>query len=202
MAASRRKKVTVVSLLAVLGVMAGLVASAVPLYRLFCQVTGFGGTTQVAEEAPATVADRVVTVRFDSNVAPDLPWRFEPLQRALAVKPGEVAIAHYRATNESGRAYLGSATFNVTPDKVGIYFDKIDCFCFSEQYLAPGQSEDMAVTFFVDPAMVDDRNLFDLSTITLSYTFFDQGEEALSAYLARNAKQRVADGGTEANPVN
>lgn len=197
----RRKRFTVFSLLLAIGVMAGLVSASVPLYRLFCQATGFGGTTQVAKDAPDAVAARTITVRFDSNVAPGLPWRFEPVERAIAVHPGEVAIAHYRVTNEADRAYLGSATFNVTPDKTGVYFDKIECFCFTEQYLEPGQSEALAVTFFVDPKIAEDRNMFDLSTITLSYTFFDQGEEALSAYLARNRGQRVAQGAGAPSPV-
>ncbi|HLB06408.1 MAG TPA: cytochrome c oxidase assembly protein [Alphaproteobacteria bacterium] len=197
--ARARRKLTVVSLVATIAVMTGLVAGAVPLYRLFCQVTGFGGTPQVAEAAPGEVAEdaaqRIVTVRFDSNVAADLPWRFEPVARAMEVKVGEVASAYYRVTNLADSARLGSATFNVTPDKVGVYFDKIECFCFSEQYLAAGESAELAVTFFVDPEIAADRHLDDLTTITLSYTFFDQGEEALKAYLARTEGERVAEGG-------
>ncbi len=168
--------------------MVGLSFAAVPLYDLFCSVTGFGGTTQTAEAAPAAVGERVMAVRFNSDVANDVPWRFKPSQLEVELRVGEVALAFYTATNESSRTILGSATFNVTPPKAGIYFNKIDCFCFEEQVLRPGESAELPVTFFIDPDIVNDRNMDDVTTITLSYTFFNQGEEALKSYLGEQAQ--------------
>lgn len=162
--------------------MVGVSFASVPLYRLFCQVTGFGGTTQVAAEAPTTVSERVVTIRFNADVNPELPWSFQPVERAVAVKIGEQGLAFYRAANTGAKAVTGTATFNVTPLKAGAYFNKVQCFCFEEQRLEPGQSMDMAVSFFVDPEILEDPNLDDVKTITLSYTFFpsldDQENEA------------------------
>ncbi len=152
--------------------MVGLSFAAVPLYRLYCQVTGYAGTTQRAEKASDTVLDRTVTVRFDSNVATDLPWTFEPEQRRLEVKIGETTLAFYKATNNSDHAITGSAVFNVAPEAVGLYFNKIQCFCFTEQRLEPGQTVDMAVSFYVDPEFVKDDDTKDLSELTLSYTFY------------------------------
>jgi cytochrome c oxidase assembly protein subunit 11 len=183
-----RKRLTLVILGGVVCGMVGLSFAAVPLYDLFCRVTGFGGTTQTAEQAPAEIGERMVTVRFNSDVARDIPWRFKPAQREVKMHVGEVALAFYTATNESDRAILGSATFNVTPQKAGIYFNKVDCFCFEEQMLRPGESVEMPVTFFVDPEIANDRNLDDVTTITLSYTFFNQGEEALETYLGEQAQ--------------
>lgn len=158
---------------AVVVTMLGLAYASVPLYRLFCQVTGFGGTTQRAERAPERVGERMMRVRFDATVASrDLPWRFQPLERVVDVKVGEERIVHYRATNVGTFASTGTATFNVTPVKAGVYFQKIQCFCFSEQALAPGESRDMAVSFFVDPDIVKDRGFDDVEEITLSYSFF------------------------------
>lgn len=157
------------------GVVAGMTAlsfAAVPLYDLFCRVTGYGGTTQVAAEASDVVLDRVVRIRFDASMNSSLDWRFQPVQREMSMKIGESAVAFYRAKNLSEAVTTGTATFNVTPLKVGKYFTKIDCFCFTEQQLEPGQAVDMPVTFYVDPEMVKDRNLDDVTTITLSYTFF------------------------------
>ncbi len=152
--------------------MVGLSFAAVPLYRLYCQVTGYAGTTQRAEAASDKVLDRTLTVRFDSNVASDLPWIFEPEQRRLEVKIGENTLAFYKATNTSDHAVTGSAVFNVTPESAGVYFNKLQCFCFTEQRLEPGQSVDMAVSFYVDPAFVDDEDTKGLSELTLSYTFY------------------------------
>ena len=160
--------------------MVGLAFASVPLYRLFCQVTGFGGTTQVSEvgvEDNLVVLDRDMTIRFDSTVNGDLPWKFKPAQRAVDLKVGEEGIAFYRAKNTSDEKIKGVATFNVTPLKAGQYFVKIDCFCFSEQTLLPGQEVDMPVTFYVDPEIENDPNLSDVNTITLSYTFFRDDEE-------------------------
>ncbi len=181
----RGKRWTVGGLLLVVACMLGLVAASVPLYRLFCSVTGYNGTTQRAAVAPATaVAGRVITVRFDANAAPGLDWEFRPLQRAVQVHPGETRTVAYRAVNRGATGVVGTATFNVTPDKAGLYFDKLQCFCFTRQYLAPGESRDLTVTFFVDPDIVNDPNDRDVDTITLSYTMFhakDQGAAAQTA---------------------
>jgi len=146
--------------------------AAVPLYQIFCQVTGFGGTTQVATAAPTETSDRSVTVRFDSNIAAGLGWSFRPLDRSVRVNLGEIGRATFLAENRGSRATVGRASFNVTPPQAGIYFNKLDCFCFTEQTLAPGQSAEMGVAFFVDPAYADDPDLDTVATITLSYTFF------------------------------
>lgn len=167
-----RNRTVVLLSLGVVAAMFGLVAASVPLYQLFCQVTGFGGTTQRAEAAGEVVSDRQITVRFNADVNSRLPWRFHPEQRQVTLAIGESGLAFYRATNLSARAVTGTATFNVTPFKAGPYFNKIECFCFTEQTLGPGESVDMPVTFFVDPAILDDPNLADVHTITLSYTFF------------------------------
>lgn len=146
--------------------------AAVPLYRLFCQVTGYGGTTQVAEQAPAEIGERSFVVRFDANVNLQLPWMFRPEQQAVKVRVGEPALIYYFAKNRANYVTTGQATFNVTPAKAGLYFNKVACFCFNSQTLQPGQQVDMGVSFFIDPAIVDDPNLDDVHTITLSYTFF------------------------------
>jgi len=158
--------------------MVGLAFASVPLYRLFCQVTGFGGTTQVASEMPQAVGERIITVRFNADVNPALPWRFQPEVREVALKVGEPGLVFYRAENLSSRPVNGTATFNVTPLKAGQYFNKVACFCFEEQRLEPGQAIDMGVSFFVDPAILDDPGLDEVTTITLSYTFFRSLEDA------------------------
>jgi len=198
---NRRKRLMLVVLGGVACGMVGLSFAAVPLYDLFCSVTGFGGTTQTAEAAPAVVGERVMTVRFNSDVANDVPWRFKPSQREVELRVGEVKLAFYTATNESQNTILGSAVFNVTPLKAGIYFSKIDCFCFEEQVLRPGESAELPVTFFVDPEIVNDRDMDDVTTITLSYTFFNQGEEALESYLGEQAQLASRDigGATKQN---
>ncbi|MCY4478859.1 MAG: cytochrome c oxidase assembly protein [Rhodospirillales bacterium] len=181
--ASRRRAATALILGGVVCGMVGLSFGAVPLYRLFCQVTGFGGTTQVAEEVPVEIGERVVTVRFNADTARDLPWYFKPEQREIKVRVGEMAMAVYNAVNQSDRALIGTSTFNVTPVKAGAYFNKIECFCFEEQTLAPGERADFPVSFFVDPDIVEDRRLDDVTTITLSYTFFARGEGVTEAVL-------------------
>jgi cytochrome c oxidase assembly protein subunit 11 len=168
---------TVVVLSGVVVAMVGLTFASVPLYRLFCQVTGYGGTTQVSDVAPEAVGERVVKVRFNADVDSRLPWAFQPVQREVALRVGEVGMAFYRAHNPTKRAITGTAVFNVSPLKAGLYFNKVECFCFEEQRLEPGQSIDMPVTFFVDPAINEDPNLDDVRTITLSYTFFQLAEE-------------------------
>lgn len=168
----RRNMATLAVLVVVIGAMGGLVAASVPLYRLFCQTTGYGGTPRTAVVAPGQIADRIVTVQFDASVNSSLPWRFEPVQRQVDVRLGEQKLIFYTAENTSDKGIVGTATFNVTPSKVGAYFNKIACFCFTEQRLEPGQSVDMGVTFFLDPDMAKDRNLDDVKEITLSYTFY------------------------------
>ena len=188
-----RNRIVALGLTGVVAAMIALAFASAPLYRLFCQVTGFGGTPQriEAEAAPAgALSDRVVTVRFNADVNPQLPWSFQPAQRAVAVKIGEQGLAFYRATNHADRPVSGMASFNVTPDKAGAYFVKIACFCFEEQTLQPGQTVEMPVTFYVDPAILQDRGLDDVDTITLSYTFFRAADDA-----ARNGAKVSASPG-------
>lgn len=165
-------RITAVILSGVILGMVGLTAASVPLYRLFCQVTGYGGTTQVADDVAPGALEQTIQVRFDASVSSELPWHFQPVEREIEVRIGEEYLAFYQAVNTSDRPIVGSATFNVTPHKAGPYFSKIACFCFTEQVLQPGEAVDMPVSFFVDPAILDDANTKDLPTITLSYTFF------------------------------
>lgn len=183
---AERKRTSVLAIVFVLTCMTALVAGAAPLYRLFCQVTGYGGTTQVAEAAPGATGD-VVTVRFNSDTARGMPWEFKPMQRQVEAHLGEQMTVFYEATNPTDRAITGTATFNVTPDLAGPYFAKIDCFCFIEQTLEPGQTVAMPVTFFVDPGMLADREAHGISTITLSYTFFEKVGPTDNAALSDGA---------------
>ncbi len=193
---SERKRWTVGGLLAIVGAMTVLVAFSVPLYRLFCAATGYNGTTQRASVAPGDiVTGRTITVRFNAEQAPGLNWEFRPEQASVQVHPGETKIIRYRAVNYSKVATTGTATFNVTPDKAGLYFDKLQCFCFSEQHLDPGQSADLAVQFFVDPAIVKDKDDDDVDTITLSYTMFRAKDSGAAAPLRSSALPQP-------NPVN
>jgi len=177
-----RNRYVLLGLVGVVFAMNGFAYAMVPAYRAFCQKFGFAGTPLVKEESPATeeiLLDRVITVRFDSNIEPELDWRFKPIQRSMDLKVGETGLAFYEAMNRADHPITGTATFNVTPYKAAPYFAKIQCFCFTEQTLSPGESVDMPVTFFVDPAIAEDRNLDDVTTITLSYTFFrDPNAEA------------------------
>jgi cytochrome c oxidase assembly protein subunit 11 len=173
------------------GIVVGMLALAfasVPLYRLFCQVTGFGGTPLVADSAPGAVGERAMTVRFDANVmgGPNaLAWRFEA-PRPIQTRVGEEHLIFYRTTNRGGAEATGTATFNVTPLKAAPYFHKIACFCFTDQALAPGESMDMPVSFYVDPAIDKDPNLRDVTTITLSYTFHRAAQKTADASAPRN----------------
>jgi cytochrome c oxidase assembly protein Cox11 len=167
-----RNRSIVLLLICVIAVPTIAVCYSVPLYRMFCQATGFGGTTRRAASAGDAVLDRMVEVRFSTSVEPGMPWRFVPLQRAVRVHLGEKAMAYFQAQNLSKEALTGHATFNVTPEKTGPYFVKIQCFCFDEERLDPGATAQMSVEFFVDPKLADDRNNDDITTITLSYTFF------------------------------
>jgi len=151
--------------------MVGLAFASVPLYRMFCQVTGFAGTTQRAAEAPGAVAG-TISVRFDANIDPALPWKFEPVQEKVRIHPGERTTIYYRATNYTARNTTGQAIFNVTPEDTGPFFSKIECFCFTEQTLKPGESVLMPVVFFVDPRIRDDEVTRKIDEITLSYTFY------------------------------
>lgn len=172
---SRRHIYTAAGLFVLVAGMVGLSFASVPLYRLFCQVTGFGGTPRIALEGPSgriAGKDQQITVRFDSNVNSSLPWRFKPVQRQMNVRVGETALAHFTAENLGHEPAIGTATFNVTPHKAAQYFAKVQCFCFDEQRLEAGQTVDMPVSFFIDPEIFDDPNARDVSTITLSYTFF------------------------------
>jgi cytochrome c oxidase assembly protein subunit 11 len=152
--------------------MVGAAYAAVPLYRLFCQVTGFDGTPRIAAAPSTKVLDRTVTIRFDANVAPDLPWRFEPVRTTQQMKIGETALAFYRATNTSEQPIRAMATFNVFPEQAAPFFNKLECFCFTEQLLQPGESLEMPVSFFVDPQIVADKDAHWIRHITLSYTFY------------------------------
>src|SRR5690348_13528380 len=184
---NRHRRLALV-LVAGVAAMIGLTYASVPFYRLFCQVTGFGGYTQRADRAPSEALARMVTVRFNADVNVGLPWLFAPLQREVRVHVGETAMAYFRAQNMASRRVTGQATFNVTPDKAGLYFTKIQCFCFNEQALEPGQSVDMPVTFFVDPKLASDPRMADVQTITLSYTFFRAVDDgAQTSQLAKPA---------------
>ncbi len=178
-------------------VMIGLAYASVPLYRMFCNATGFGGTTGRAQSTdlpnPAqlrALGGRTIKIRFDTNVAPGIGWDFAPRDRERTVRIGERNLTFFSATNASGRTVTGSATFNVSPDTAGQYFRKIECFCFTQQTLAAGETAQMPVTFFVDPAILDDPDAKKIDEITLSYTFFpvdNPGAEAVSAATETNA---------------
>lgn len=169
-AAQRNNRTALIMALVALGFLA-LAFASVPLYRMFCQLTGFDGTPLRAEKAPGAVAGDI-GVRFDSNVDPRLPWRFEPVQNQVRVHPGARTTIFYRATNLSARPITAQAVYNVTPDTVGQYFNKIQCFCFNEQTLKPGESVEMPVVFFVDPKLRTDDVTKAIDEITLSYTFY------------------------------
>ena len=166
------KTYTVFGVICILGAMTTLTAYAVPLYELFCKVTGYGGTTQIAKGGANRVLARKITVRFNADTNLELPWKFRAVQNAVSVKIGEPVLAFYQATSLANFDVTGTATFNVVPNKAGKYFNKVDCFCFTEQTLKAGATVDLPVQFHIDPAFADDRRLDDVETITLSYTFF------------------------------
>jgi cytochrome c oxidase assembly protein subunit 11 len=168
--AKRNKRVALGGLLLVTS-MVGLAYASVPLYQLFCQITGYGGTTQVASESPKGAIARQMTVRFDSNVANNLNWTITP-SASITDSIGMVNTVNYVATNHSNRPITGTAIFNVSPERAGIYFNKIECFCFTEQTLQPGETVDMPIVFFVDPELDQNRELDTIKEITLSYTFY------------------------------
>ena len=171
----------VVRLVALVVVMGALSWAAVPFYSWFCQVTGFAGTTQVATQGSDRVLEETVRVRFDANVMPDLDWTFRPMQREMTVRIGETAMAYYEAVNNSDQVVTGTASYNVSPDAAGYFFEKIECFCFTEQTLKPGERVEMPLTFFVSPDMVADRDAGRIRDITLSYTFFRSDQQKSAA---------------------
>lgn len=178
---------------AVLGLMFGLVAYAPQLYRIFCGATGYGGTTQRVLTDSATISDKTVTVAFDSNVAPGLPWRFEPEQRAVTVHLGEQKLVYFTAENLSNESIVAHATFNVTPETSGLYFNKIQCFCFNEERLDPHQKVEMPVVFYVDPEFANDPDNQHVDTITLSYTLLRSVDPSQSKNLARFREDAAPD---------
>lgn len=168
--------------------MTGLAFAAVPLYRLFCQVTGYGGIPQRAEQAPGEILDRTIRVRFDANVDRNLPWSFAPVERVVEVKIGETGLTFFKAANKSDQPVAGTAVFNVVPELASRYFAKIECFCFKEQTLQPGASIEMPVSFFVDPKIIEDEDTRNIEEITLSYTFYRTGKEPGVAAAAGTSK--------------
>ena len=191
----RKNLKVIVTCIIGLAIMFGLVAYSPQLYRAFCGATGYGGTTQRAYTDPTTTSNRTVTVAFDSNVAPDLPWRFEPEQRSVTVHLGEQTLVFFSAENLSNAPTVGHATFNVTPETSGPYFNKIQCFCFNEERLDPHEKVDMPVVFYVDPTFAQDEDNRSVDTITLSYTFGRSAEpkeaKDLSRFLANAAPDVV-----------
>nr|NP_044755.1 component involved in Haem biosynthesis [Reclinomonas americana]O21243.1 RecName: Full=Cytochrome c oxidase assembly protein ctaG [Reclinomonas americana]AAD11870.1 component involved in Haem biosynthesis [Reclinomonas americana] len=176
----KNRKSIAILIAAVSITMIGFSYGSVPLYRIFCQVTGFGGTTQVAdlESDILTLKDeqqenRIITVRFNGDVSDTMPWKFHPIQQEIKVMVGETALAFYSAENPTDSSIIGISTYNVNPQQAGIYFNKIQCFCFEEQRLKPHETIDMPVFFFIDPAILDDPKMSDIDSITLSYTFFN-----------------------------
>lgn len=196
---ARRNGAVALTLAGVVAGMVGLAYASVPLYRLFCQVTGFGGTTQRADASQLAALSvdaegRSFTVRFDANVNSQLPWRFEPVQHEVSVKAGEPTLAFYRAVNVSDVPVTGTATFNVNPPVAGPHFVKVDCFCFAAQTLKPGEAIEMPVSFYIDPSYAKDREMGDVKEIVLSYTFFRM--EGAAGKQA--AKQTASGRGTNA----
>ncbi len=165
--------------------MIGLAYASVPLYELFCRVTGYGGTTQRAELFDAQAIDRDMKVRFSANVHRDMPWDFKPQQISQKLKVGEQGLAYFEAHNPTNQTIVGTATYNVTPHKAGTYFAKIECFCFTEQVLKPGESVVMPVVYFIDPLIEEDRNLNEVTEVTLSYTFFVMDDEEAGTVTGR-----------------
>jgi cytochrome c oxidase assembly protein subunit 11 len=192
-AASRRDIAVAAACGVFVAFMVGMAYAAVPLYSWFCRTTGFGGVPQVAATAPGQILDRKITVYFDANVGAGLPWRFQPEHTSIDVRIGEVVTIYYTATNLSQRETGGQAAYNVSPTTVGSYFTKINCFCFTEQHLAPGEKREMPVVFYVDPELVKDSDQDDLNTITLSYTFFPLPEPSRKGGVADRASPAGAE---------
>lgn len=191
-----RNFLVLASLAVILAAMVGMVSYSVTLYRLFCAVTGAGGATQRAAENATVATDQVITVRFNTDVAPDLPWRFQPEQREVKVRLGENALVFFSARNLSDKPVVGHAVYNVTPEATGVYFYKIQCFCFTEERLEPGQSVQMPVDFYIDPKFGEDPNTRDIRTITLSYAFMrsprTDGVEEMGRFADVAQRRQVA----------
>lgn len=170
-AQEKQNKRTVLRLVGVGVLMGGLAWASVPLYDLFCRVTGFGGTPLVSESGSDTVLDQTIEIRFDASLASDMPWEFRPMERTVDIRLGETGLAFYEAHNPTDKPVAGTASFNVAPFAAGGYFTKIDCFCFEEQVLQPGEIVQMPVSFYVDPEILEDEEGKHVPTITLSYTF-------------------------------
>ena len=183
----KRHGLLALSLVGLVAAMVGASFAAVPLYRLFCQATGYGGVPQRAERGANEILDRTIGIRFDANVDHALPWTFAPVQRVIDVKIGETTLAFFKASNTSNAQVSGTAVFNVVPELAGRYFTKIECFCFKQQTLAAGASVEMPVTFFIDPKIVDDEDTKNISEITLSYTFYPSGEPGAAAAPPSNS---------------
>lgn len=179
---------TLVQVLGVVVFMGAAAWAAVPFYDWFCRVTGYGGTTNVAVASPDTILDEKVRVRFDANVDPDMGWTFRPVQREITLRIGEEALAFYEAVNNTDEVITGTASYNVAPDIAGYYFNKIECFCFTEQTLQPGERVEMPVNFFVDPELVKDRDAGRIRDITLSYTFHRTDKPGKAAQASLDAK--------------
>ena len=199
--ASRKNTNRVVAFvcLAFFGGMIGMAYAAVPLYKMFCQATGYGGTTRRATQQYANrVLDRDIVVRFDANIA-GVPWDFQPVDRSMTMKIGETVQAHYQATNKFDRPVTGRATFNVQPELAGPYFNKVECFCFTDTTLKPGETLDMPVVFYVDPDIVNIPELKDVKTITLSYTMFpvEKSKPVASSVPVQGSSKTISN--TEAN---
>lgn len=182
--ATRSRRLPALATVGVAATMLGLSFAAVPLYRMFCAVTGYGGTTQRAHEAPTAPGQRTLTVRFDSNLGGNLPWSFEAETKEITLRTGETKTVFYKVTNRTDRTISATAAYNVTPDQAGGYFDKLSCFCFTEQTLGPKESAEWPVVFFLDPALEKDEAMKKVDQLTLSYTFFESKKPARSAEQA------------------
>jgi cytochrome c oxidase assembly protein subunit 11 len=192
LALNPRRNTLVLRILACVALgMVGLSFAAVPLYSIFCRATGFGGATQRVEQAAKSTVDRTIEIRFATKTDRGLPWEFKPNQNSVTLKVGQTGMATFHAHNGSGEPIVGTAVYNVTPEKAALYFDKIQCFCFTQQMLKPQESADLPVAFFIDPDIVKDRNLDDVSVITLSYTFYKAQSQALQN--AVNDEGRAAE---------
>jgi cytochrome c oxidase assembly protein subunit 11 len=194
----KARRRTALAMSAVAALMLGAAFASAPLYDLYCRVTGYGGTPARARAAPGaaqageSIPPRAMTVRFNADVARDMPWQFQPEARSVKVNVGEAAEIRYRAFNPGPRAIVGTATFNVVPNKAAKYFSKIECFCFEEQRLQPGQSAALPVRFFIDPAILNDPDVAEVETLTLSYTFFVKRIESLDAGFVKRVEHLAA----------
>jgi len=177
----RRHRRVATAVVCVVAGMAGMAYASVPLYEMFCRVTGYGGVPQIAKADSPTRGEKIINVRFDANVASDLPWMFEPEQQAIKLRTGETATVFYKVKNRSDRTTVGLASYNVAPERAGMFFNKIACFCFTEQTLGPGESMDMPVVFYLDPALEKDEIMKFQDTVTLSYTFYASKTPVASA---------------------